>query len=282
MILSHEVVISSNSHQLPIGATITVPQGKENLPVIVFAHGFKGFKDWGYFPMAANWFASQGFAFVRFNFSHNGTSIEHPQDFVALENFGKNNFSIELNDFDDVLTWISAKAGQYAFNTNKIYSIGHSRGGGISLIKANEDSRIKKVITWASVADFESRMKVEGFEEWKKNGVTYIPNSRTNQNMPLYFQFYENLDENRERFLIKKAAKNLSKPLLIIHGTNDETVPLNEANALHQWANDSRLHIIENADHTFNTIHPYTEQDLNEIVLRKLNVSKAFLNDELL
>ena len=277
MINLDNFTISSSLHDLPILASVSYLKKDIPKPVIIFSHGFKGFKDWGHFPLVARWFAAQGFAFVRFNFSHNGTTPQEPADFANLDNFGKNNFSIELHDLDDVIHWVEANSNEHQFDKEKIYLIGHSRGGGISIIKASEDERIKKIVTWASVADFESRMRVDGFEEWKKTGVTYIPNARTNQNMPLYFQFYEDLDRNRERLLIKKAAKKLNKPFLIVHGTEDDTVSVNEANALHQWAAGSRLCLIENADHAFNATHPYTAQELNEHILKKLKVSLEFL-----
>lgn len=277
MINLDNFTIKSSLHDLPILASVSYLKKDIPKPVIIFSHGFKGFKDWGHFPLVARWFAAQGFAFVRFNFSHNGTTPEEPADFANLDNFGKNNFSIELHDLDDVINWVEANSDEHQFDKEKIYLIGHSRGGGISIIKASEDVRIKKIATWASVADFESRMKVDGFEEWKKTGVTYIPNARTNQNMPLYFQFYEDLDRNRERLLIKKAAKKLNKPILIVHGTEDDTVSINEANALHQWVAGSRLCLIENADHAFNATHPYTAQELNEHILKKLKVSLEFL-----
>ena len=277
MINLDNFIISSSLHDLPILASVSYLKKDIPKPVIIFSHGFKGFKDWGHFPLVARWFAAQGFAFVRFNFSHNGTTPQEPADFANLDNFGKNNFSIELHDLDDVIHWVETNSDEHQFDKEKIYLIGHSRGGGISIIKASEDERIKKIVTWASVADFESRMRVDGFEEWKKTGVTYIPNARTNQNMPLYFQFYEDLDRNRERLLIKKAAKKLNKPFLIVHGTEDDTVSVNEANALHQWAAGSRLCLIENADHAFNATHPYTAQELNEHILKKLKVSLEFL-----
>jgi dienelactone hydrolase len=277
MINLDNFTIKSSLHDLPILASVSYLKKDIPKPVIIFSHGFKGFKDWGHFPLVARWFAAQGFAFVRFNFSHNGTTPEEPADFANLDNFGKNNFSIELHDLDDVINWVEANSDEHQFDKEKIYLIGHSRGGGISIIKGSEDVRIKKIVTWASVADFESRMKVDGFEEWKKTGVTYIPNARTNQNMPLYFQFYEDLDRNRERLLIKKAAKKLNKPFLIVHGTEDDTVSINEANALHQWVAGSRLCLIENADHAFNATHPYTAQELNEHILKKLKVSLEFL-----
>lgn len=277
MIHLDNFTIPSSLHDLPIITSVSYIKKEVLKPVIIFSHGFKGFKDWGHFPLVARWFAEHGLAFVRFNFSHNGTTPEQPADFVNLDHFGKNNFTIELHDLDDVINWVEANAKAHLFDTDNIFLIGHSRGGGISIIKASEDARIKKIVTWASVADFESRLKVEGFDEWKRTGVAYIPNSRTNQQMPLYFQFYEDFDKNRERLLIKRAAKKLNKPLLIVHGTHDDTVSLNEANALHQWAAGSRLCLLENADHAFNATHPYAAQELNEHILKKLKVSLEFL-----
>lgn len=276
----YEIIISSSSHQLPILASLITPETAGKAPVIIFSHGFKGFKDWGHFPQVAAWFAAQGMAFLRFNFSHNGTSPEHPADFVKLEHFALNNFSIELQDLHDTIDWVEQHAEQYQLDVQNIFLIGHSRGGGISLIKAAEDARVKKVITWASVADFESRFMVDGFLEWKKNGITYIPNARTNQQMPLHYQFYEDFDQNRERLYIRKAAKKLDKPLLVIHGTADDTVSVNEANALHQWVKGSRLCLLQDADHTFNAVHPYQEVELNKHIIKKLQVCLSFLNDD--
>ena len=78
----------------------------ENRKVVIFSHGFKGFKDWGPFNKIAEHFASNGFVFVKFNFSYNGTSIENPSDFVDLEAFGNNNFCKELDDLGLVIDWV--------------------------------------------------------------------------------------------------------------------------------------------------------------------------------
>ncbi len=281
MLIEQNFVIPSSGHHLPVFGTITFNQDGQKKPIVIFSHGFKGFKDWGYYPIAAQWMANQGFVFVRYNFSHNGTSIDHPMDFVDLDIFGKNNFSIELNDLYDVINWIEQQASTFECDIEHLYIIGHSRGGGTSIIKSNEDPRIKKVVTWASVADFESRLVGSDFEAWKKNGVAYIPNARTGQQMPLYFQLYEDFDRNRNRLFIRKAAKNLNIPLLIIHGTDDDTVSVNEANALHQWAKNSNLSLLEGANHTFNGVHPYMSEQLNEFILRKLKLTAAFLKKEM-
>ena len=43
-----------------------------NAPCLIFVHGFKGFKDWGFWPYIGNYFAKNRFFVITFNFSHNG------------------------------------------------------------------------------------------------------------------------------------------------------------------------------------------------------------------
>ena len=73
-------------------------QNGEKKPVVIFCHGFKGFKDWGHFNLVGERFAEEGCVFVKFNFSHNGTTPEDPLNFTDLKAFGNNNFSKELED----------------------------------------------------------------------------------------------------------------------------------------------------------------------------------------
>lgn len=114
-------------------------------PVIVYAHGFNGFKDWGNFDLIARAFTAAGFAFLKFNFSHNGTSPDHPEDFFNLEAFGQNNYTKQLDDLGSVLDWVSDEKTPLAdaLDADRIGLIGHSMGGGIAIIKTSEDKRIK-------------------------------------------------------------------------------------------------------------------------------------------
>ena len=72
-------------------------------PMVIFVHGFKGFKDWGTHNLLANYFAANGFRFLKFNFSHNGTTADCPVDFADLIAFSENTFSIELQDLNNVI-----------------------------------------------------------------------------------------------------------------------------------------------------------------------------------
>src|ERR1700755_3024138 len=73
-----------------------------NAPMVIFAHGFKGFKDWGTHNLLAHYFAEHGYRFLKFNFSHNGTTPDKPIDFSDLIAFSDNTFSIELADLKAV------------------------------------------------------------------------------------------------------------------------------------------------------------------------------------
>lgn len=253
---------------------------KTNQPIIIFCHGYKGFKDWGAWNIMAKKMAQAGFCFIKFNFSHNGGTIENPIDFPDLEAFGHNNYTKELDDLDAVINWTKTHFDNHAaINTTEIYLIGHSRGGGIALLKTAEDKRIKKLITLASICDFEKRTATTGdLENWKKDGVKYITNGRTKQQMPHYYQFYEDFIANKARLDIKNASQKIAVPHLIIHGIEDTSVPIAEAENLHKWNSKSILLPIKNADHVFNTKQPWKNKTLSKELLQVVDASLAFFN----
>ncbi len=145
-----------------------------------------------------------------------------------------------------------------------MWNLDHSRGGGISILKASEDSRITRLITLASVSDFGARFGSEDdIVNWKEERVKYVLNGRTKQQMPHYYQFYEDFKTNEKRLHIESAIKRLEIPILIIHGDKDTSVSLNEAKELHKWNPNSELEIIEGADHVFNTKHPWRKNELS-------------------
>ncbi|MGA1225792.1 MAG: alpha/beta hydrolase family protein [Tamlana sp.] len=264
-------IIIEGKHSRPILIDAFNVENNIPKPIIVFCHGYKGFKDWGAWNLMADAFAEVGFYFVKFNFSHNGGTVEHPLDFPDLEAFGNNNYTKELDDLETVIDWLCSNTEiKNEADTNNINLIGHSRAGGIVAIKAEEDSRIKKVISLAGVCDFRKRTSTKGdLEQWEKDGVKYVLNGRTKQLMPHYYQFYENFIENENRLTIKRAVSNLKIPFLIIHGNNDSSVLIDEAHSLHKWNKNSILKIIEGSDHVFGTNHPW-EKDYLPIHLKQI------------
>lgn len=226
------------------------------LPVVVFCHGYKGYKDWGAWSLMGSAFAKAGFLFIKFNYSHNGSTVEQPIDFPDLDAFGNNNYSKEVRDTVRVLDWI--ENSQLPIDSTQINLLGHSRAGGITTIVAAKDSRVSKLITLAAVANYAERFPTgKALENWKENGVMYIKNGRTKQEMPLFYQFYEDFLQNEEELTILKQAAKIKQPHLILHGDADETVLVKDAQAIHKASANSQLKLIREANHTLGASHPW-------------------------
>ena len=221
-------VVIQGKHQKPILIDYRYLPNKVQKPIIIFCHGYKGFKDWEAWNLMANAFAEAGYCFIKFNFSHNGGTMKQPIDFPDLEAFGHNNYTKELDDLELVIDWVyDNNLLQTEADIKNITLLGHSRGGGIVSIKAEEDSRIKKLISLAGVCDYKVRFpNGEAFKSWEKTGVYYVENGRTKQQMPHYFQFFEDFVKNEEPLTIERAVSNLKIPHLIIHGNGDTCVGL--------------------------------------------------------
>ncbi len=276
-------LIIEGKHDKPIVADLIFKDDGKPKPIVIFAHGYKGFKDWGAWDVMGEKIAEEGFFFVKFNFSHNGTDPENLTEFLNIEAFGDNNYIKELDDLQSVLDWLLLPDFKFAkqLKPDDISLIGHSRGGGIVLIKAAEEKRITKLITLASVSDFGSRFpEGKALEAWEKKGVQYIVNTRTGQQLPHHYQFYKNFKENKERLNIKKAAKKLEIPHLIAHGSNDTSVSIGEAGNLFEWSPAPKLLLVENADHVFGTNHPWNGQELPKEFKQVISKSIEFLKTD--
>ena len=283
MTIKKNIVLEKEGNK-PILVDFFYNSSNNKMPVIIFCHGYKGYKDWGAWNLVAKEFANNNFFFLKFNFSHNGGTVENPIDFPDLNAFGNNNFTHELNDIERVLSFMSENT-EFSKNIDltNIFLIGHSRGGGLCAIKASENKQIKGLITWAGVSNFKIRFN-EGsqeFKEWKDKGVKYVQNKRTKQQMPHFFQFYLDFKKNEKRFNIQSAVQNLKIPFLVIHGDNDKSVLQNEGRDLHSWNKNSKFFSVKNGTHTFSSMHPWQElrlpKGLQSVTQTSINFIKSFI-----
>ena len=114
------------------------PQAAGAESAIVICHGFKGFKDWGFFPYLSSEVAERtGLPTVSFNFSGSGVGddLEH---FGELEKFGHNTFSDEVADLGAVLDGLSTgELGDVRLGPIHRFGLfGHSRGGASVILTA--------------------------------------------------------------------------------------------------------------------------------------------------
>lgn len=246
-------------------ACLHLDAGHDNL--IVFCHGFKSFMDWGTFELIGDYFCQRGFNFLRFNYTHNGTTPETPIEFTDLEAFGQNNFEKELFDTQAVLQKVSS---HISIKNPSLFLMGHSKGGATALAYSLENTKIKSCATLAAVLDPIKQYGNTSDLKWKKEGVKYILNGRTNQNMPLYFQFPINTLAIQKRLKLVDLLKKDERDFLIVHGREDETIPFSETDVVNNL-NHVEVMALEGANHTFGAKHPYLDSDLPEPTIRALN-----------
>jgi len=236
-------------------------------PTVVICHGFKGFKDWGFFPSVAERLALAGFTAVTFNFSGSGVGphgdvVDHPDRW-----FGQR-VSDDLADLDTVVGWVAEGGAPW------IGVVGHSRGGGLAVLAAARDPRIGALVTWSAVAGF-LWYAPEELERWHRDGRIEVVNSRTGQKLPIGLRLLEDLEANAAGPLdVVAAAARVRAPWLIVHGTADESVPVRQADLLMNGSRGGRteLFLVEGATHTFGARHPWAGSTpaLDEVVGRTI------------
>lgn len=259
-----------SSEGLPIYYDLYVPTGnsEREFPVVIFLHGFKGFKDWGAFPDACAELSGAGFTVLAINLSLNGVG-ENMMEFDELDLFARETLS---QDLDDVGTVIQAlKDGTITtdkadINTEAVGILGHSRGGHTAVAAAAEYSEIACLVTWSAVADYNAHWSEQMISDWNEKGVTEIKNGRTGQMMPVKDVVYEDAKENADRLMAVKRVRELNLPALFVHSKGDLGVPYSEAEKLYRNcpSEDKELKLIPGSGHTFDTAHPFEEDEFPE------------------
>jgi dipeptidyl aminopeptidase/acylaminoacyl peptidase len=270
---------TENGNEIPItlyGADRFIEQ-----PCIVYIHGFKGFKDWGFVPYAGEYFASRGFSFLTFNFSHNGIG-ENPLEFTELDKFEQNTFSLEVSEAREMIHLCSHSDLFGGFLRHKLGVLGHSRGGGIALLASSDNPQVSAVATWSSVSHFD-RFDKKTRANWRKAGYLEVVNSRTGQVFRMGTAMLEDVEKNaKSKLNILNAARELNKPLILIHGEADEAVPYYEAETLNIYSDPARtaIKLIPKAGHTFGAKHPFegTTPELEAVLQYSLTHFKKHLS----
>lgn len=256
-----------STENLPIYYDLYTPvtTGGSIFPVILFLHGFKGFKDWGAFPDACEEIARTGFAVLSFNFSLNGVG-KGMLEFDEPDFFARETLSQDLDDVGTVINAIKEKqitSEKLILNTDRMGIIGHSRGGHTAVAAAAEYSDIHCLATWNAVADYNARWSKEMISDWKKKGVTEIKNSRTGQVLEINKVVYDDAVKHADKLMAINRIQELHIPTMIIAAKEDEAVPYSESEKLFRKspADDKEFRLISDAGHTFNVAHPFEEED---------------------
>jgi len=227
---------------------------------VLLLHGFKGYKDYGFFPLLAARFAEAGLVAHRFNFSHSGMTNDL-DTFARPDLFERDTWSKQVVDVVAVCAAIQSRALPGAGLPLVIF--GHSRGGVTALLAAVELGGVVDGLITAAAPHQACSLDAQQREQLRRSGRLASPSSRTGQTLYVGKAWLEEIEANPQRFDPVRAAGRVSCPHLILHGKDDPTVPWVAAHALHDApGTNSTLEIIGGAQHTFNAPNPLPPQDI--------------------
>jgi pimeloyl-ACP methyl ester carboxylesterase len=252
-------------------------------PVVVVCHGFKGFMEWGFFPHLAHLLAERGFAAVRFNFS--GTGMKPGDERVTdLAAFRDNTYSRELEDLLAVLDALGEDGDleDERFDLARLGLFGHSRGGAAALLAAAHRDwadAVAALVTWNAISHVD-RFDEEQKSAWHRRGTSTVVNSRTGQELPMGLGMLEDVETNRLKLDLESAGGRRRAPWLLVHGRDDESVPVAEGERLAAAASgEHELLVVAGAGHTFGAVHPFAGPTPQ--LTEALNATQAWFRDHL-
>lgn len=225
-------VVFRNENREKLVGVLSYPLGRETCPGVILCHGFTSHKDLHFLPALSDALVEEGIAVLRFDCRSCGRSEgeEHPTYRTMVE---------------DVKAALSFLRGQ-----ERITSVGlggHSMGGTSVIMAASEDDGVDAVVSFGAVADphRSAKAKREEFAEDGDDGYSLQVGSRT-------FRFSEAWFTDASKVKPLEAVRSLLAPLLVVHGTADDRVPLDDGKELFLKSKlPKSLKMIDGAGHMF-------------------------------
>ncbi|WP_128895073.1 alpha/beta hydrolase family protein [Longirhabdus pacifica] len=251
-------------------------QAKANL---IIAHGYKGFKDWGMFPYVAEKFASYYNVFT-FNFSHNGIG-ENFFEFTQLEHFASNTYEKELEDLAFLVQNIKKNNVEQVDidPALPLFLLGHSKGAGTSLIYTFEHpTEVDGVISWNGITNVDL-FTTEQKQQMRENGISFVLNGRTGEQMPLNKVILEDMDKNKAKYDILDRVQHNHVPIIVIEGTMDGEHLIKGNDKLCTQSPSVQKVMVQGGNHTFGAVHPF--QGTTEYLESALGHSVAFMEQQI-
>ena len=236
--------------------------GHSSCPILLIIHGFRGSKNWGFFPTIAEEFAQNGSIVLTWNMSLNGYS-KNSQYIDQPDNFARNTITQEMVDtqsiIDSILQDDRIISGDIRSHWNgDIHVLGHSRGGGIGILISAENPSIKKLALWNTISRF-GRFTERQKKLWSETGTFPIDETEDGIIIAMNYTYISDLELHGDEFSPLRSIAEVSADILIVHAEQDMTVPIREAYALQEKSHSAHMHSIPQAGHIFGCTHPFTE-----------------------
>lgn len=228
---------------IQLSAVLEKPEGREKCPLVILLHGFSSTKDKPHTILAAEAMREAGFATLRFDLYGHGDSGGEFRNHTLYK-------------------WISNTMAVIdavrELGYTELYLSGHSQGGLVAaLVAGMEPDRIRGLILRAP-AFLIPQASRNGALLGKTFDPERIPDTvPTIKNLTLsgnYIRVAQTIDA-------EKAAERYKGPVLILHGDEDDTVPLADSQAMAQRYRNCNLDVMAGETHHFDR-HPEQMQEI--------------------
>jgi uncharacterized protein len=204
-------------------------EGAEGLlDVVVIGHGCTSDRDRPWSIALAEALREVGIASLRLAFSGNGESEGRFED---------SNVTKEVADLGAVLDALPDRRVSFA---------GHSMGGAVGVVRASADPRIKTLISLAAITH--TRAFVERLFGHLRPGVDCMLGK---SHCPLDQTFVDDLTALGS---LTRHARTITVPWLLVHGTEDEIVPIQDSADMRSAADEANSPTyvaLAGVDHSF-------------------------------
>jgi uncharacterized protein len=205
----------------------SVHQGDPNAKqLVVLGHGVTGNKDRPFIVALAEGLAQAGINALCFSFAGNGASEGR---------FADCTISKEVGDLGAVLDALAGCTVTYA---------GHSMGGAVGVLRAGRDSRIRQLISLAGMVN------TKAFAEREFGALT--PGEGFMWDDPACPLSQAYMDDMAQIGSVIHGAPQITVPWLLVHGTEDDVVPIQDSQEIFARANEpKKLVELPGANHVF-------------------------------
>jgi alpha/beta superfamily hydrolase len=221
-------------------------------PALLICHGLNanGFHQLRIYSQLARTACENGFVALVFDFQGVGKS--------------EGEFDYGTQEQENVKCTLNYLASRRDVNKDRIYIVGHSLGGAVSLYALQDETRVKGLALWSVPKNHDYNVRKFVRNTRGRLGLrAFIILSQIDKLIPVTKLFKLevygiNLRPRHVREKLMKlneceaASKIKGIPLLVINGENDKIVGVDEAQAVYDSAHEPKsLLIIKSTDHVF-------------------------------
>lgn len=230
-----EKIFFKNSKGNRLCGILSNPTSHKEKPIIILCHGFSTSKEGRTYVRLEEILNDSGISTFRFDFFGHGESEGKFEEITTFE---------AVDDIQNAINFL--KESGY----KEIGLVGSSFGGMASIIAASKSNALYVLALKSPVSDYtaliHSRVGEQDIKNWKEKGIIDVTGI-DGENRKLKYSFYEEV----EKVKVYEADQNIKIPTLIVHGDEDETVPIGQSKKTASLIQNCRLEIIEGADHTY-------------------------------